>query len=165
MALKIESTSSSRSMDLVRIFLQNQRSGVVATADKAGNPHAAVVYYLFDDYCILFGTRRETQKFKNMEENRQAAFVVYDEATQTTAHITGRVEFIYDAKLKEKVINNTGGASIERSLENVPPSDKLTAGDYMIVQIRPMVIKLAEYAYARPGSENLFETILFSEED
>lgn len=164
MDLKIESTSSPSSKDLISIFLKHQTSGVLATADGAANPYAAVVYYLFEDgFTLLFGTKRETQKFKNMEENPQVSVVVYDEPTQTTAQITGRVEFIEDEDVIEKVVANMESISARRSIENVPPAAKLTAGDLVAVRVYPQVIKLAEYGFTKPNSDNIFETILFSE--
>lgn len=164
MSLTIQSTSSDQSEKLIRIFLTNQRSGVLATADRNGNPHAATVYYtLDDDLTVLFGTRSETQKFKNLEENKQAAFVVYDEPTQTTVQITGRVEFVEDKATREHILATMQSSSVERSIENTPPVAKLNAGDYKIVRIIPMVIRLAEYSVAEPGSGDIFETILFSE--
>lgn len=164
MSLKIQSTSSDQSEQLIRIFLTNQRSGVLATADRNGNPHAATVYYkLDDDLTVLFGTRSETQKFKNLEENKQAAFVVYDEPTQTTVQIIGHAEFVDDEATREQILQNMKSSSIERSVENLAPVEKLNAGDYKIVRIIPMVIRLAEYSVAQPRSDDIFETILFSE--
>lgn len=164
MALKIESTSSPSSKDLISIFLKHQTSGVLATADSAANPYAAVVYYLFeDDFTLLFGTKRETQKYKNMEENPRVSVVVYDEPTQTTVQITGRIEFIEDEDTVEKVVDNMESISARRSIENVPPAAKLTAGDFVAVRMYPQVIKLAEYGFAKQDSADIFETILFSE--
>lgn len=166
MPIKIESTSSSKSEDLIRIFLKNLRSGVLATADAASIPHAAVIYYMLDDdLSVLFTTKRETQKFKNMEENKQAALVVYDESTQTTAQVMGHVEFVEDNDTREKVLANMKNASLERSTENTPPAAKIEAGDFVIVRLKPTVIKMAEYIFSDAGNENLFETILFSEAD
>jgi general stress protein 26 len=163
MSLQIESTSSPRSQDLIKIFLKNQHSGVLATADSVGNPHAAVIYFVLDDdFSILFTTKRETQKCKNIEENNQAALVVYDEPTQTTAQIFGHTEFVNDEKIRDRIIENMGNVSMERSIENIPPVAKLVAGEYVVVRINPTVIKMAEYGFAKPGDENLFETILFS---
>lgn len=164
MALKIESTTSSSTKDLVRVFLRHRSSGVLATADSAANPYAAVVYYLLeDDFTLLFGTKRETQKYKNMEENPQVSLVVYDEPTQTTAQVIGRIEFVEDGDVTEKVIANMEATSTRRSIENVPPANKLTAGDLVVVRVYPQVIKLAEYGFAKQNSENIFETMLFSE--
>jgi len=165
MTLKIESTTSPESVDSVRRFLESRYSGVLATADGAGIPHAAVVYFLLeDDFSLLFGTKTETQKFKNIQENNQASFVIYDEAEQTTVQITGRVEVVDDTEVRRKVVNNMFVASAERSQREIPPAEKLIAGDYAAVRLVPMVIKMA--VYARPDSQeqgDLHETLLFSE--
>lgn len=162
MPLHIESTSSPRSEELVRIFLRHHHSGVLATSSSAGNPHAAVIYYVLDDdLSILFGTKSETQKYKNMEENKRVALAVYDESMQSIIQVMGGVEFVDDKRLREKVLSHMGKVSMEVSAENIPPAAKLEAGDYMIVRIIPNVIKLAEYGFAKPGSDDLFETVVF----
>lgn len=164
MTLEIESTTSSESPDLVRQFLSGRYSGVLATADAASNPHAAVVYYsLQDDFSLTFGTKTETQKYKNIEENKQVAFVVYNEKEQTTVQVIGHVEVIDDEDARQNVINHMFTASAERSARELPPAEKLLAGEYVALRLVPMVIKMA--VFARPDSEgdDLYETILFNE--
>lgn len=164
MTVRIQSSTSPESPDLVRNFVKGRYSGVLATADKAANPHAAVVYYMLDkDFCVYIGTKRETQKFKNIEENKQAALVVYDEVQQTTVQIFGRVEILDDHDKTQEVLDNIYRSSAERSLTTLPPAEKLWAGDFVAFKIIPRVIKMA--VYARPDSEgdDLFETLLFSE--
>lgn len=164
MSVRIESTTSPESENIVRTFLRSRYSGVLATADGASQPHAAVVYFtLEDDFSLLFGAKSETQKFKNIEENNQVAFVVFDEKEQATVQITGHVEIMHDQNMREKVVNNMFKSSAEQSKHEIPPADKLFAGDYVAMRLIPMVIKMA--VYARPDSEgdDLFETLLFSE--
>ncbi|MFZ2544947.1 MAG: pyridoxamine 5'-phosphate oxidase family protein [Candidatus Saccharimonadales bacterium] len=166
MSLEIQSTTSPESPELVRNFLREHYSGVLATADSASNPHAATVYFsLQDDFSLLFGTKTETQKYKNIEENKQVAFVVYDEKEQTTIQITGHVEVIEDEDLRQKVINSMFMSSAESSARELPPVEKLLAGDYVALRLVPMVIKMA--VFARPDSEgdDLYETLLFSGQD
>lgn len=162
--MKIQSESSPESQDLVREFLSSHYSGILATADSASNPHAAVVYYTLEsDLRVTFGTKTETQKFKNIQENDQVAFVVFDEKKQTTVQVFGRAKVIEDHAERQKVINNIFTSSAEISMTVNPPAEKLYAGDYVAVRIVPQVIKMA--IYARPDSEgdDIFETLLFSE--
>ena len=165
MALTIQSTSTPESTEIVRDFLRKHYSGVLATADEAAIPHAAAVYYtLEDDFSLLIGTKRETQKFRDMEENNQVSFLVYEEQAQSTAKVSGRVEVVDDHESRQKVLNNMFTSSAERSLTALPPAEKLWAGDYVVVRIVPSVISLA--IYARPDSEDnedLFETIVFGD--
>lgn len=164
MPLKIESITSPESADVVRKFLNSRYSGVLATADQAGNPYAAAVYYVLqDDFSLLFGTKSETQKYKNIEENKQVAFVVYDEKDEATVQITGRVEVIDDHSARQKIVNNMYSVSSKQSKIKLPPAEKLWAGDYVALRLVPIVIKMA--VYARPDSEgdDLYETLLFNE--
>jgi general stress protein 26 len=164
MTLKIESTSSPESSDLIHNFLHGRYSGVLATADGAGNPHAAVVYFLSeDDFSLLFATGHETQKNKNVEENQNVAFVVYDEKEQTTVQIMGRVEVVEDPDIYRKVVNNMFKSSEERSDTAMPPAAKLVAGGYVVLRLVPQVIKMAIYARPESEDEDIFETLLFSE--
>ncbi len=153
-------------MKIVRDFLNAHPCGVLATADGAGQPHAAVVYYsLQDDFSFLFGTKAETQKYKNIEENKHVAFVIFDEKEQATVQITGRVTIVEDPDMRQEAINNMFTASATRSQREIPPADKLFAGDYVILKLLPVVIRMA--VYARPdvdGDDELYETLLFSEE-
>ncbi len=164
MSLKIESTTSSESEELVKSFLDAKYSGVLATADGVGNPHATPVYYLVEnDFSLFFATSRETQKYKNMEENRSVAFVVYDEKEQTTAQVEGLIEIVEDPDVYRKVVDNMFTSSTERSETAMPPAAKVLAGGYVVLRLVPRVIKLAIYARPQSESEDIFETIAFSE--
>jgi len=164
MTLKIESTSSFESEKIIRDFLGGRYSGVLATADKAANPYATVVYFMLeDDFSVLFGTKEETQKYKNMVENDQVALLVYEERTQATAQITGRVEVVEDEAVREKVLNNMSQSSLEGSGSAIAPAEQLVAGSFKVMRLKPSVIKMAEYNRPTPGSDDLFERILFSD--
>lgn len=165
MSLLIESATSPESANIIRTFLQECRSGVLATSDTASHPHAAVVYYTLDeDFSLIIGTKSETQKYKNIQDNKQVSFVVYNEKDQTTVQINGRMEVIEDPEMRQKVVNKMFTASAEQSQREVPPADKLIAGEYVALRLVPMVISMA--IYARPDSEDiddLHEKLLFSD--
>lgn len=164
MSLEIQSTTSPQSVDLIRTFLKTHVSGVLATADKAAQPHAAVIYFsLDDDFCLLFATKTETQKYKNMEENDQVCFAVYDEKQQTTLQVVGRVETIEDSNKKDMVINGMAVQSAARSNRETAPADKLFAGDYVALKLIPAVIKMAIYARPDAEGDDIYETLLFSQ--
>lgn len=163
MALSVQSTSSSKAEEAISVFLAEHYSGIVSTADASANPHAAVVYYLPDpDFSISFVTKEETQKFKNIQENKQVAFVIYDEKQQTSLQIFGRVVIVEDREKKHDTIRNMTNSSIALSGRLLPPAYKLTAGDYKVLQIVPQSMKLAVYARA-DGEDDLYETLLFND--
>lgn len=159
------SPSSPQSVQLVREFLEEHSSGVLSTADRSGNPHAAVIYYTVDDkFCLTFATKTETQKCKNMEQNPVAAFVVYEEASQTTIQIAGRVEKVTDGDVQQKAINTIYRLSETNSHVELPPIEKLFAGDYVTFRLVPQVIRMG--IFLRPDSESnedVYEIITFNE--
>ena len=162
--LTIVSTTSPESEELVREYLDSHHSGILGTADVSGNPRVAAVYYeRDDDFCLTFATKTETQKAKNMLENPQVAFVVYDEKEQTTIQITGRVEPIED----DAAINHSVNAMVKNSAElsgrEFTPAEKLEAGDYIAFKLVPLVIRLGIFARPVSSEEEYYETLLFSQ--
>lgn len=160
---KVQSTSP-ESEDIIRDFLYAHYSGVLATAGAAGNPHAATVYFTIDDnFRLTFATKTETQKYRNMEENKQVAFVCSDEENQTAVQITGRVEKVTDPKEHQAMLNSMYRFSEMMSKVELPPIEKLFAGDYVTLRIIPQFIKMG--IFMRPDAESneeLYETITFT---
>ncbi|OGL22215.1 hypothetical protein A2707_02665 [Candidatus Saccharibacteria bacterium RIFCSPHIGHO2_01_FULL_45_15] len=162
--LTIVSTTSPESKELVRGYLDSHHSGILGTSDSSGNPHVAAVYYeRDDDFCLTFATKTETQKAKNMLENQQVAFVIYDEKEQATIQITGRVERIEDAAAKNHSINAMVKKSAELSGREFTPAEKLEAGDYIAFKLVPLVIRLGIFARPVSSEEEYYETLLFSQ--
>ncbi|MFI5212601.1 MAG: pyridoxamine 5'-phosphate oxidase family protein [Candidatus Saccharimonadales bacterium] len=162
--MKIQSTSSPETVELIRNFLHTQHSGILATADDAANPHAAVIYFTFEeDFCLYFITKTETQKYKNIDENKNVAFAVYNEQDQISVQITGHVEVIKDRDKLQTVLNNMYKYSAEISHRELPPLEKLFAGEYVALRLMPQVIKMAVFARPDSGADDIFETILLSE--
>lgn len=159
--MSLQSTSSPDAEKLISTFLADNYSGVIATADSAANPHGAVVYYLPDpDYSLYFVTKEETQKYKNIEQNKQVAFVIYNEETQTSLQIFGQVVIVDDMERKTEAIKNMTNTSLSRSNTLLPPAYKLDAGEYAVVQLVPQVMKMAIYARS-DADEDLYEELIF----
>lgn len=160
---KIQSTSP-ESEDIIRDFLHAHYSGVLATVDTEGNPHAATVYFTVDDdFFITFATKTETQKYKNMENNNHVAFVCSNEEVQTAVQITGQVEKVTDPKEHQAMLNSMYRFSEMMSKVELPPIEKLFAGDYVTMKITPQFIKMG--IFMRPDAESneeLYETITFA---
>lgn len=167
MPITIESTSSSNSEYAIRDYLSSHHSGVLVTSDNSGNPHGAVVYYaLSDDLCMLFATKSETQKNKNIEENNRVNFVIYSENEQSQLQVSGHAVKVDDESDKQKIHDTMYRNSAELSHEELPPAEKLFAGEFVAYKLIPSVMKMA--VYARPDSEDaddLFETLLFSDSE
>jgi general stress protein 26 len=162
--VNVQSTTSPETLDIVNNFLQSHHSGVLATSDGAANPHAAVIYVTFnEDYTFTFVTKTETQKYKNIEENKVVALVIYDEKEQTSIQVNGRVQVIEDKDESATILNKSFKYSAELSHRELPPPEKLFAGDYVALRLKPQVIKMAVFARPESGTDELYETILLDE--
>jgi general stress protein 26 len=163
--MKIQSTSSPETINIISDFLQTHHSGVLATADSTANPHAAVIYTTFnEDLTFSFITKTETQKYKNIAENSSAALVIYDEKEQASVQVAGHVKVLDDKDEMQKVLNKSFKYSAELSHRELPPLEKLFAGEYVAVRFLPQVIKMAVFARPESGDDELYEMILLSED-
>lgn len=159
--LKIVSTSSSDSEAIIRSYLANHQSGVLATSDVIGTPHSAVVYYyLDDDLSLLMTTKQETQKYKNLADNSSFSMTIYDEEKQSALTMTGHAEELHDAESVQLAVDNMNKQLLVRSGHKAPPISKLIAGEYAAFRLVPLVIRLA--LYERSTNDTLFETLIMA---
>jgi PPOX class probable F420-dependent enzyme len=57
-------------------LLQEPHIAVLATVDARGRPHAAPMWYLYEDGALVMSTGRGSRKHRNLERNPHATLVV-----------------------------------------------------------------------------------------
>jgi PPOX class probable F420-dependent enzyme len=57
-------------------FLAESHVAVLATVDRRGRPHAAPIWYLYEDGAFIMSTGRGSQKHRNVEANAEVTLVV-----------------------------------------------------------------------------------------
>jgi PPOX class probable F420-dependent enzyme len=57
-------------------FLAGSNIGVLATVDRRGRPHAAPIWYLYEDGVFIMSTGLGSQKHRNVEANPEVTLVV-----------------------------------------------------------------------------------------
>src|SRR3990172_12706180 len=57
-------------------FLKEPNVAVLATVDAKGRPHAAPIWYLYEDGVFIISTGRGSQKHRNVEANPNVTLVV-----------------------------------------------------------------------------------------
>lgn len=142
-------------------FLRNHQVGVLATTSSSGVPHASVIYYAVDPLLnITFITKHRTRKAVNLRANNRAELVVYDEKTQTTVEVSGKVFELMDAEEASQAFRNALRSSLNTAENAIPPIAKLAAGDYVAYRLRSAQVRLAVFN-RRSGeqAERLFEVI------
>ena len=165
MPLHIQSESAPNSKQLIDDYVRSKGSGVLATTGADNVPHAAVVYYgVEDDLSLTFGTKVGTTKHQHLQANKNVALVVYDEVAQTSLQVFGRAEEITDEDQVDRVAANMYARSAEISGRELPPAEKLYAGDYAAYRLVPGAMVMAVYARPDSGQDSLFEKLTFGED-
>jgi len=86
-------------------FIENNRAGSLATADKKGEPHVAVVFcFAEDDLAIYFTCRVESRKFKNILVRPEVALTFYDEANLITLQLSGTAVRVENIEEEQKIL-------------------------------------------------------------
>lgn len=161
---RIKNETSAQSTEAIYNFLANHSVGVLATTDKDDKPHATVVYFSVDpDFAMTFTTKRDTRKHQNMRHRKDVMLVAYDEKTQTTVQITGKVQDITGEPEAAEVFKQTLKAADATSQTGIPPVSKMFAGHYVAYRIMPTTIRSAVFLKPNSGGEELFDTIDFDD--
>ncbi len=139
-------------------FITIHPLGVVATANSAGYPHAATVYFLVDtDLEIYFITKEHTLKSMNIEQNPLAAIAINDDKNQQTLQAHGQVEQIHDENLRADLYKKVQELNADTSQSSLPPIAKLMAGDYVLYRLIPKELRLANYLNPDAGNTEIFD--------
>lgn len=142
-------------------FLNKNHVGVLATADKSGQPHAATVYLTFDQQLNLyFVTKKETQKSHNLRSNPKAAVAIHDAVAQTTVQAEGSVSEVTEPDQQERVFNDIWDIAFRVSRTG-PPTTQVNAGGYIVYKLPTPSLRIARFTVSVPNATNekIFETV------
>jgi PPOX class probable F420-dependent enzyme len=122
-------------------FLQEANIAVLATADGQGRPHAAPVWYFYEDGVFTISTDRHSRKHKNISANPNIALTIDKRDLPYFAVIAqGRAElgpmFTPDERLR-LAVRYLGEERGKRYVEHTKSEDSIT------IRLRPA--KLVEY--------------------
>jgi nitroimidazol reductase NimA-like FMN-containing flavoprotein (pyridoxamine 5'-phosphate oxidase superfamily) len=132
--------------DKIFDFLQDHKTGVLATVDPNNMPHASVLFYTIDKtFAARFLTKKGTRKSDNLRHNNHAMLLIYDEKSQTTAQITGIVAEIKDNDETHQVFLNALRASLHTAESAIPPISRVDAGEYVAYELKPAEVKMNVY--------------------
>jgi hypothetical protein len=111
-------------------FLAEANVAILATVDRKGRPHAAPIWYLYEDGALVMSTGRGSQKHKNLEANPEVTVVV-DRRTLPyyAAMVSGRVKIgpsLNDEKRLEMAVRYLGDELGRRYVERTAGGDSIT---------------------------------------
>lgn len=146
----------------IHAFLKNNPLGIVSTVGDDNTPWGAAVYFIADDdFNFYFVTRAETTKYQNLKHGSKAAFTVADRATQTTVQLTGEVSEVPADEYMKNLFDKFMEIRHRDDHEWSPPINKVHAGAYMPLCIKPTTLHYADYSqHKKDPMANYIEQII-----
>jgi PPOX class probable F420-dependent enzyme len=129
-------------------FLAEANVAILATVDGKGRPHAAPIWYLYEDGALLMSTGRGSQKHRNVEANPEVTVVV-DRRTLPyfAVMLSGAAEPgppLNDEKRLEMAVRYLGPERAKRYVEMTKGNDSIT------IRLRPRKTVVFEGRAGRP---------------
>ena len=141
-------------------FLQSNHTAVICTSNKqTSEPHGAVVYFSITSRLHLyFVTKTDTTKHRNLQTNPQVAAVVYDTAAQKTVQIKGTARILNDPQKLQTALELMVQYSRDSASISTLPISRLDAGQYVLYQIIPKVIRFGDFKYT--PTEEIYQSVM-----
>lgn len=132
--------------------------GVVSTTGPTG-PESAALYYGFgDDLTIYFNTEVETRKFKNIENNSKASFVVYQQNPSMTLQLEGTAEKITEISKVTEIYDTLLRRTV--AVGTVPPIMQIENGETALIKITPTWARFSDFSHGTTLVPGTIEMII-----
>lgn len=151
----------------IKDFLSKNQIAVLGTVGDDQKPHTATIYIQADeDLNIFFITKEKTTKYRNLKSNPNVALTVYEPVSQTTVQASGIAEEITDIAKTNEIFRRVLSVTRGTSESSVPPVSKLEGGEYKCFQIKPTIVRLAEYTKPEHGEfDGIFDTVVVPDQE
>lgn len=132
--------------DKIKTFLSQNTLMVVSSVTPDNLPHAAAVYYIFDEaFNMYFLTKTKTRKLQNLIAKPDVFVVVYEESNDPkTVQIEGKAEVVEDT-LERTRLHELFVEKIISNVDHELPLLRLEGGATSIVKVMPTLIQWFEY--------------------
>ena len=134
----------------------NQPLGVISTVNESGKPESASVYYICDKALnIFFVTRSESRKYKNLQKNLNASFVITSEHPPKTIQLEGTASEVTDPEEQLTYFDKLVAKASESNL--MPPVTQTVAGEMVFMKLSTTWARLGNFEVMKEG-EKFIET-------
>ena len=115
-------------------YIQQHRSGVLATTNRSGSPQQTLIGYRFNGNDIAISTRKATLKYKNLSVRPQVSLAIIDGRNQVIVY--GKVKIVRDP---EKVLDIHRERKLlgDRQTDPQAFADALRTEDRVVLLIEP----------------------------
>ncbi|HSX32614.1 MAG TPA: pyridoxamine 5'-phosphate oxidase family protein [Candidatus Saccharimonadales bacterium] len=127
-------------------FLKNHKFAVLSTATEDAKPWGAAVYYAVDkELNFYFLTHTGSKKYRNLQEQPNAAVTVVDDNAQTTVQAAGTITTIDMGQEHDDAFRTLVGIHPPGQYAWVPPVSKLHNGDSVLLKLTPDHLQMSVF--------------------
>lgn len=139
-------------LDKCRAFLKNHDSGIVATSNLRGEPHASLANYLIDDHLhIYFMAREGAHKYKNITVNPPTCLVVCSDLFINTVEVKGLAYKAEDGARTNDMLGKLA-AVIRQKNPGPLPILHYPGSEIFLFRLEPRTLIYADF-YTSPNKE------------
>lgn len=137
-------------------YLAKHKVIALATSDSHGVLHSAAVHvYAKEPKKWFILSKEDTKKLQNLLQHPRFSAVVFDRHDNSTLQARGIASKLDD----NQVVGEVMGAMAKiygTERDYLPPIAKISAGQYVVMQLDVEWLRFAGYGGARAGSEDIF---------
>ncbi|EKD65345.1 MAG: hypothetical protein ACD_50C00115G0003 [uncultured bacterium] len=146
----------------IHSYLTDLSLAVLATVGSDNTPYTATVFFTTDeDLNFYLMTKSSTQKFLNLEHNKNVALATIDAHTIKTVQVKGTVEKITDTDITTRIVEALAEKSVVGGISYWPPPlSKIQKGEIVVLKITPTWLRYADYSNPSEKEEEVFHQII-----
>lgn len=136
-------------------LITDHKAGALATADRQGTPHVAIVYCIVkDDLSLYFSTRVESRKFRNIQKRQKVSIAFFDELNMETVQLTGQVERVGKLSVEQAILGELIRLRYGEPNWPAPPVKMFERGvtnELAILKVTPLELTYGSFGSADDG--------------
>lgn len=126
-------------------FIKSHNIAVLATVDDRDQPSSSAIFYKLGNHNeILFLTKSETTKYKNLQLNKKVAMTILDPDKPIAMNLTGQVIEVTDTSERDAILQGITTLAHD-TLQDFAPIIKLHKGSFKSMKFIPEFAKLTDY--------------------
>lgn len=141
-------------------YINDNPIATVGTIGEDGAPHGAAIYVYPEQekHVVYFLTKNGTRKYINIQANDKVSLTIVNPQENSTLQATGKAFTVHDSGALDAITKQMVRANPLAS-EWIPPVSKLEAGQYVVVGIKLIHARLAEFAGMELNREEIFTEV------
>lgn len=130
--------------DKIDSFIASHHLGVLATADQSGRPSSSTIVYVLESKHIVFISKDQTHKAKNLAVNPFVSLTILDSEKPIAVNVHGKVTRVDDDTRRDEILHAVMTAA-QKHQKDFAPIIKLHKGAFIAYELSMYDAVYADY--------------------